>query len=70
MVQQMRPLAEKTARLSVSLKNSDYEALQLIAEKNDVSIAWLVRKAIERFIESNPQADLFKSDEVFRSVRR
>lgn len=66
----MRPIAEKTARLSVSLNKSYYDALQEVAESNDVSVAWLVRKAIERFLESNPQADLFRSTEVMEIAQR
>jgi predicted DNA-binding ribbon-helix-helix protein len=66
----MRPLAEKTARLSVSLNQSDYDALDRLAGQNDVSIAWLVRKAIERLLETNPQRDLFRSDEILEVTRR
>jgi predicted transcriptional regulator len=60
----MRRQAEKSARFTVSLSQSDYETLQRLAEKNDVSIAWLVRKSIEKMLESNPQRDLFRGSEV------
>ena len=66
----MRPLADKIARLSVSLDQADYESLQRLADQNDVSIAWLVRKAVERLLESNPQRDLFRSDEIREVTRR
>jgi predicted DNA-binding ribbon-helix-helix protein len=66
----VRPIAEKTARLSVSLNQGDYDALQRVAERNDVSVAWLVRKSIERFLESSAQGDLFRSTEVAEVVRR
>lgn len=60
----MRRQAEKCARFTVSLSKSDYETLQRLADKNDVSIAWLVRKSIEKMLESNPQRDLFRGTEV------
>ena len=66
----MRPIAENTARLSVSLPKADYDALQHVAGKNDVSVAWLVRKAIERFLESSPQGALFASAEVGEIPRK
>jgi predicted DNA-binding ribbon-helix-helix protein len=66
----MRPIAEKTSRLSVSLRESDHQALEQFAERNDVSVAWLVRKAIERFLDSDPQRDLFASTEVLEVARR
>ena len=66
----MRPIAEKTTRLTVSLSKQDRDALQRFASTNDVSEAWLVRKAIERFLESDPQGELFRSTEVVELVRR
>ena len=66
----MRPIAEKTVRLSVSLGKADHDALQRVAEKNDVSVAWIVRKAIERFLESSPQGDLFRSAEIVDIARK
>jgi hypothetical protein len=66
----MRPLAEKTTRLSVSLRKADHDSLERFAVKNDVSVAWLVRKAIERFLGSDPQGDLFPSTEVQEATRR
>jgi hypothetical protein len=66
----MRPLADKTARLSVSLSQSDYNSLQRVADENGVSIAWLVRRAVERFLESNPQKELFPGVEVLGIIRR
>lgn len=37
----------KNSRLTVSLDDKDYEILQSLAHKEDVSVAWLVRKAIQ-----------------------
>ena len=61
---------EKSARFTVSLHQPDYEALQRLAEKNDVSIAWLVRRSIEKMLESNPQRDLFRSNEGVGVIRK
>lgn len=66
----MRPIAEKTTRLSVSVSQSDHDALERFAEKNDVSVSWLARKAIERFLASDPQGDLFPSNEVQEVTRK
>lgn len=60
----MRRQPKKSARFTVSLSQSDYETLQHLAEKNDVSIAWLVRKSIEKMLKSNPQRDFFRGSEV------
>lgn len=66
----MRPIAENTTRLSVSVNKSDHDALERFADKNDVSVSWLVRKAIERFLASDPQGDLFPSTQVQEVTRR
>jgi predicted transcriptional regulator len=66
----MRRQSEKSARFTVSLNQSDHEKLQQLADQNDVSIAWLVRKSIERMLESNPQRDLFRGNEVMEVARK
>jgi len=38
-------------RVTVSLTGSDYDALSLLAEKDEVSISWVVRRAIEEYLE-------------------
>lgn len=40
-------------RLSVSLTEEQYSELTEIAEKNKVSIAWVVREAIERLLRDD-----------------
>lgn len=46
-------------RLTVNLEADDYRALQRIAQQHGVSMAWLGRRAIERFLEqSNSQLEL------------
>lgn len=44
-----RPL--KSTRLSVSLEDRDHNTLAEIAAENDVSISWVIRKAIRQFVE-------------------
>jgi predicted DNA-binding protein len=51
----------QTRRLSVSLPSEHYEQLTSIAQKNRVSIAWVVRDAIER---------LLRDDVTFLHARR
>lgn len=44
----------KTARTTISMPHSDYEQLEHIADYKKVSIAWVVRDAIERYLCSEP----------------
>lgn len=39
------------ARITATLTQDQHEALVNLAEKNKVSIAWLVRQAIDRMID-------------------
>ncbi|MCT9000225.1 ribbon-helix-helix protein, CopG family [Chelativorans intermedius] len=43
----------ETARLSVSLDAGDYAILAEIARKEDVSVAWVVRRAVSEVIRSH-----------------
>lgn len=38
-------------RVTVSLTGGDYDALSLLAEKDEVSVSWVVRRAIEEYLE-------------------
>ena len=40
----------KTARLSISLDARDYAILTEIARKEDVSVAWVVRRAVSEIV--------------------
>lgn len=42
---------KKTTRLTVSLEQDDYNALNAIAAKNDVSLSWVIRQSIHRFMK-------------------
>jgi predicted DNA-binding ribbon-helix-helix protein len=49
---------ERKVRTSVSIEEDDYAELQRIADQRKVSVAWVIRMAVERFLEAeNP---LFK----------
>jgi len=43
-------MAEKTARTSVSLPAEHYVELERIAESNQVSVAWVVRQAVAKYL--------------------
>jgi predicted DNA-binding ribbon-helix-helix protein len=65
----MKPSGIKPARLSVSLNRGDYDALNRVAEENDVSLAWLVRKAVEKFVNSDLQRELFPDQKISEVLR-
>lgn len=44
---------KKSTRLTVSLEQQDYDALTVIAAKNDVSLSWVIRQAIHRFVKEH-----------------
>jgi hypothetical protein len=44
---------KKTTRLTVSLDDDDYAALTAIAEGSDVSLSWVIRQAIHRFVHEH-----------------
>jgi hypothetical protein len=53
--------AKKSTRLTVSLDPEDHAALATLATKSDVSLSWVVRYAIHRFIQqhqANPELPL------------
>ena len=45
----------KTARFSVSLDARDYAVLTEIARKEDVSVAWVVRRAVSEIVRSHQE---------------
>ena len=44
---------KKTTRLTVSLNEMDYAALNALASKSDVSLSWVIRQAIQRFVREH-----------------
>ena len=52
----VRAMAErkrKSTRLTVSLDEADYAALNAMASKSDVSLSWVIRQAIQRFVREH-----------------
>lgn len=48
----MKPVDTKgSIRVSATLPSNHYEALVSLAEKKKVSLAWLVRHAVEKLLE-------------------
>ena len=52
----------KVARITVSLKPGEHNALSKLAEARDVSLSWVVRKAVEQYIELNLERDQIQLD--------
>lgn len=55
-----RPVDTEIKRVTVTLSRRQLGALQSIAEREDVSVAWLVRKAVDKLLRegaSIPVAD-------------
>lgn len=46
----------KTARLSVSLDEQTYKALCDIARNDDVSVAWVIRRAVNDLVASRAES--------------
>ena len=44
------PTSEMVARASVSFPIEHYQELERIAEDNKVSVAWVVRQAVEKYL--------------------
>lgn len=47
-------------RVTFTLAESEHQDLQSISLQNDVSIAWIIRKAVKEYLERHPvgQAEL------------
>ena len=54
-----------SCRITTTLLPEQYQLLSAIAENNKVSMAWLIRRAVQNFIEevSDGQVCLFKTDQ-------
>jgi predicted DNA-binding ribbon-helix-helix protein len=50
--------AKKSVRTTVSLPAADYEQLEHLARQKKVSVAWIVREAVDRLLAS--EAPLFR----------
>ena len=45
-------MAERSIRASISIPKEQYSVLEKIAEENRVSLAWVVRDAIDSYLKS------------------
>lgn len=45
-----KPLPKKSSRASVSFEPEQYSLLEQIAEQKRVSVAWVVREAVDRYL--------------------
>ena len=48
----MKVKAPKTVRVSVSFQPETYRELERLSDKRKLSIAWLIREAVEKQLES------------------
>ncbi|GLK71731.1 CopG family transcriptional regulator [Ancylobacter dichloromethanicus] len=55
-----RPRTEKQpARLTVTLDEQDYSAVCTLAAQNDVSAAWVIRRAVQQYLHpATSQAEM------------
>ncbi len=58
---------KKNVRLSVTIAESDHSQLTQMAAENDLSLAWMVRRAVAEFVERNRNAS--KMDVPFQHGR-
>ena len=50
-----RPVDAEIKRVTVTLPQRQLDALQTIATREDVSVAWLVRKAVDKLLRDGPE---------------
>ncbi len=54
----MKPRSAASVRASISFPPDLYETLEEIAKEKKVSLAWVVRDAVERYVaEQEPQSE-------------
>lgn len=54
-------MSKKPVRVSISLPADDHAMLQGIAGVNQVSLSWLVRKAVRNLLQDTEQMRLFNA---------
>jgi predicted DNA-binding ribbon-helix-helix protein len=50
-----RSIDAEIKRVTVTLPKRQLDALQAIASREDVSVAWLVRKAVDKLLRDGPE---------------
>ena len=53
--QSMKPEGAASVRASISFPPDIYELLEQLARKKKVSLAWVVRDAVERYVAENEE---------------
>ena len=53
--QSMKPEGVVSVRASISFPPDIYELLEQLARKKKVSLAWIVRDAVERYVAENEE---------------
>jgi predicted transcriptional regulator len=48
----MATIGRRSVRTSVLLSEQQYERLSRIATDSDVSVAWVIRQAVQKFLDS------------------
>ena len=49
--------SKSSTRITVSLPDDDHTALSAMAERHDVSLSWLARRAVAEFLENHGRGD-------------
>ena len=49
--------SRRSVRTSVLLSEQQYERLNRLAIDSDVSIAWVIRQAVQKFLDSTTQSE-------------
>jgi hypothetical protein len=57
-IKMTRPVDPEVKRVTVTLPKHQLDALQAIAQQEDVSVAWLVRKAVDKLLRQGQAAPL------------
>ena len=63
-----RSVDAEIKRVTVTLPKRQLDALQTIALREDVSVAWLIRKAVDKLLRNGPEMPV--ADRAQRSKRR
>lgn len=56
-----RSVDTEIKRVTVTLPKRQLDALQTIATREDVSVAWLVRKAVDKLLRQGPEIPVAES---------
>ncbi len=59
-----RSVDSEVKRVTVTLPKWQLDALQTIATREDVSVAWLVRKAVNKLLRQGPEVPVADSAQL------